>query len=306
VGTLGCIVIDNATNAEMLLSNFHVMCVDDGWRVGDQMCQPSRVDGGHCPADVVGSLQRAALTDQVDAAVADHTARGHQCSILDIGDVAGTATATVGMAVRKRGRTTELTYGTVDTVDLTVTIDYCNGLGVRTLFHQIGIEPDKSENEEFGTGGDSGSVVVNAGRRVVGLYFAGDDTGYGVANPIDEVLTELDVSICIRKPWDIKAHDIKAKDHDIKAKDHDIKKQEVDIKKPEKEMVETRKPQPETGIGQPPVDPATAQPATGSALEERVARLEAALAQLTHFIRPQSRPDIDKAALQNEADYGRR
>jgi hypothetical protein len=153
VGTLGCIVIDNDTNAEMLLSNFHVMCVDDGWHVGDTMCQPSKVDGGHCPADVVGSLQRAVLSDEVDAAIASHTARGHQYSILDIGDVKGTATAAVGMAVRKRGRTTELTYGTITDTNLSVNIDYCDGLGAHTLIHQIEIEVDPAQSAMFGTGG---------------------------------------------------------------------------------------------------------------------------------------------------------
>lgn len=56
VGTLGCIVRDNATNDPMMLSNFHVMCVDDGWSAGDAIAQPSRVDGGACPADEVGAL----------------------------------------------------------------------------------------------------------------------------------------------------------------------------------------------------------------------------------------------------------
>ena len=223
-GTLGCIVHDNDTNAEMLLSNFHVMCVDDGWHVGDTMCQPSRVDGGHCPADVVGSLQRAVLSDQVDAAIASHTARGHECSILDIGNVKGTATAAVGMAVRKRGRTTELTYGSVSDTNLTVNIDYGDGLGVRTLVHQIEIEPDIAQNPLFGDHGDSGSVVVNSTNRVVGLYFAGgesdDGTEVGVANPIVAVLEALNVHMCVAKQWEIK------KDHEIKKfeKEHEIKK----------------------------------------------------------------------------------
>ena len=30
-GTLGCIVTDNASKDPMMLSNFHVMCVDDTW-----------------------------------------------------------------------------------------------------------------------------------------------------------------------------------------------------------------------------------------------------------------------------------
>lgn len=198
VGTLGAIVKDNDSGDPMLLSNFHVMCVDDKWSAGDTMAQPSRVDGGHCPADVVGELQRASLGGQVDCAVASHTARDHACEIVEIGEVTGTATAIPDMAVRKRGRTTGLTYGTVDTVDLTVKIDYGNGLGVVTLTDQIGIEVDPAKSAKFGDNGDSGSVVVNDGRKVVGLHFAGNEDGtYGVANPIQAVLDALNVSICV-------------------------------------------------------------------------------------------------------------
>ncbi len=196
VGTLGAIAKDNATGHEMLLSNFHVMCIDDKWKVGDKMAQPSLVDGGVCPADVVGELQRASLGGKVDCAVAEHTTHGFECEIVDVGKVTGTAAADVGMAVRKRGRTTRLTYGKVDTIDLTVKIDYEDGLGIKILTNQIGIEPDSERNTMFGDNGDSGSVVVNDDCKVVGLYFAGSEDGYGVANPIQAVLDALNVSIC--------------------------------------------------------------------------------------------------------------
>jgi hypothetical protein len=102
------------------------------------------------------------------------------------------------MAVRKRGRTTGLTHGTVDDVALSVNIDYCNGLGTVTLTNQIGIAVDTSQSTQFGNGGDSGSVVVDNTRRVVGLYFAGTEDGtYGVANPIQAVMSALNVSICV-------------------------------------------------------------------------------------------------------------
>lgn len=197
VGTLGAFVTDNASGDEMMLSNFHVMALDDNWSVGDDITQPSRPDGGTCPAGIVGQLQRASLGGTVDCAVASHTARGWACDIVDVGSINGTAAATDGMAVRKRGRTTGLTHGTVDDLALTVNIDYCNGLGTVQLTNQIGIEVDAAQSTQFGNGGDSGSVVVDTNRRVVGLYFAGTPDGtYGVANPIQDVLTALDVSMC--------------------------------------------------------------------------------------------------------------
>ena len=197
VGTLGCIVQDNATNQPMMLSNFHVMCINDAWAVGNTMTQPSRVDGGSCPSGVVGTLARAQLTSAVDCAVSNVSGRPTDCSIVEIGDINGTATATTGLAVRKRGRTTGLTHGTVMATDYTTSVDYGDGLGVVTLHDQIRIVNDPAESAQFGNKGDSGSVVVNASNEVVGLYFAGNGTGtVGVANPIAAVLTALDVSMC--------------------------------------------------------------------------------------------------------------
>ena len=196
VGTLGAIVKDNDSGDTKLLSNFHVMCVDDKWKKGDKMAQPGLVDGGECPYDIVGELQRASLGEEVDCAIATPTTREITCEIVDIGEVTGISKASESMSVRKRGRTTKLTYGIVDTVDLTVKIDYGDGLGEVTLKKQIGIEVDSTKSSQFGNSGDSGSVVINDEREVVGLYFAGTEDGtHGVANPIQAVLDALNVSI---------------------------------------------------------------------------------------------------------------
>ena len=241
-GTLGAIVRDNASGATMMLSNFHVMCVDSGWTVGDTMAQPSRVDTGACPGDIVGTLERAQLTNAVDAAVARHTARGTKCSIVDIGDVAGTATATLGMAVRKRGRTTGLTYGTVDTISLTVNVDYGPSLGTVTLNNQIGVAVDTAQSKQFGNKGDSGSVVVDGSRNVVGLHFAGSTDGtFGVANQIAQVLAALNVSMCVApsKPILKDFKDLK-KDKFEKIERKELKVEKIE--KPErKELKDARK-----------------------------------------------------------------
>jgi len=237
-GTLGAIVKDRDSGDPMLLSNFHVMCVDDGWSVGDDMTQPSRVDGGHCPADTVGALQRASLAGStagggpgVDCAVASHDARDYACEIIDIGEVKGVATATVDMPVRKRGRTTGLTYGTVDTVDLTVKIDYGDGLGDVTLTKQIGIDVDPDKSAKIGDHGDSGSVVVNDDNEVVGLYFAGSDSGdYGVANPIQAVLDALNVEICTPVTKKVEIKEFKEKPEKLEIKEFKEKFEKVERK----------------------------------------------------------------------------
>jgi hypothetical protein len=198
VGTLGVIVRDRTSGARMALTNFHVACIDSTWSVGDTMTQPGRNDGGSCPGGTFGTLERAVLTDHVDGSVITiDPGRITACQIVDIGDVRGTIAASVGMAVRKRGRTTGLTYGSVGSIDYSTSIDYGNGLGVRTLKNQIRVDVDTAHSAQFGDHGDSGSAVVNADNKVVGLHFAGNAAGtLGVANPIQFVLDELNVDVC--------------------------------------------------------------------------------------------------------------
>jgi hypothetical protein len=319
VGTLGAIVTDNVSGNPMSLSNFHVMCVDNNWSAGDTMAQPSRVDGGNCPTDVVGQLQRASLGGQVDCAVASITNRGHLCEIVDIGEVAGTAEATLGMAVRKRGRTTGLTYGSVDAIDLSVRVDYddpgCNITGVGTVIftNQIGIQVDSTQSTQFGAGGDSGSVVVNNSREVVGLYFAGDPAGtFGVANPIQAVLNTLNVSICVPKAKEKPEIKEGFKEKDI-IKDFkefwkefkefkEFKEKEFkEFKEKDKDIFENfpfSQMQPGQFGSQAQVQPRM----SGGSIEDRLARLEATVGQLSHFIRPELRPDLSAGALKREPD----
>jgi len=219
-GTLGCIVRDNATNNPMLLSNFHVMCVDSGWHTGDQMDQPSRVDGG-THSDNIGNLSRAVLSDHVDGAISTLSGRPYSCEIVDIGYVAGTTTAVLNSAVRKRGRTTLLTYGFVDSIAATVRIDYGDGIGEKTLHDQVSIRPDTSHNPKFSDHGDSGSVVVDNSRKIIGLLYAGSDDGFAYINPISYVLSELNIKVCkggikkieIKEHKEFKLEKIEIKEH---------------------------------------------------------------------------------------------
>jgi hypothetical protein len=198
VGTLGAIVKDRTTHAAMALTNFHVACVDSGWAVGNTMCQPGRNDGGSCPADVFASIARATLSNHVDGAVVTiNSGKATDCSIEEIGDVKGTAAAVLNAAVRKRGRTTGLTYGTVNSVDATVTIDYGDGLGSHTLRNQIRVAADTSKSAQFSDHGDSGSVVVDGSNNVIGLLFGGSSVAT-YANPIQFVLDELGVDLCVK------------------------------------------------------------------------------------------------------------
>ncbi|SDD30388.1 chymotrypsin family serine protease [Auraticoccus monumenti] len=195
-GTLGAMVRDRASGATMALTNFHVACVDTTWSVGDVMVQPSRADDD-ANDDPFGTLARAQLTDTVDGAVVRLDAgQAWDATVTGIGAVAGRATATVGMAVQKRGRTTEHTFGSVVSTDFTLQVDYGNGIGVRTFRHQLRIAPDTTRSPRFSDRGDSGSVVMDTARNVVGLLFAGSrDGSFTFANPIQMALDALGVDL---------------------------------------------------------------------------------------------------------------
>jgi hypothetical protein len=124
----------------------------------------------------------------VDAAVARPLSDGDILDeILEIGAVSGTVEATPGMAVRKSGRTTELTTGEVISIDTTVTVGY--GAGRTAVFEEQIVSGAMSQP------GDSGSLVVDAGsQRAVGLLFAGSDTTT-IYSPIAFVEDLLNITI---------------------------------------------------------------------------------------------------------------
>ncbi|MDX8055334.1 hypothetical protein SK571_38670 [Lentzea sp. BCCO 10_0798] len=190
-GTLGAFVITHDEPGKVLgLTTFHVGCVDDSWAVGDEFVHPSRVDGGVPGADQVAVLDRAALAGAVSAAGLRMGARPFRAEVLDIGAITGSAKAKIGSTVRKRGRTTELTYGVIESADATLRLDFGDGIGVRTLRDQLRVH----SSERFGDHGDSGAVLVDADNFVVGLYVAGSGST-GFANPIEPVLRQLDVDL---------------------------------------------------------------------------------------------------------------
>jgi len=106
--------------------------------------------------------------------------------ILGMGRVTGSADATIGLSVRKSGRTTGLTDGKVTAIDAVVEVDYGGG---RTAIFREQIVSDV-----LSQGGDSGSLVVDSRSRAVGLLFAGGPTTT-LINPIGAILRALDLSI---------------------------------------------------------------------------------------------------------------
>ncbi|MGH7851340.1 MAG: hypothetical protein ACREOP_13665, partial [Thermodesulfobacteriota bacterium] len=111
-------------------------------------------------------------------------------TILDIGDPSPQLQApAVNLQVRKSGRSTGLTQGTIQSFNVTgiVTIGAC---GVAKFVGQIAIVPGA-----FSAAGDSGSPILGdtdslGRRRPVGLLFAGSTTVV-FANRISDVLGAL-------------------------------------------------------------------------------------------------------------------
>jgi hypothetical protein len=188
-----------------VLSNNHVFADVNQGQIGDFLLQQSPNDegtssdqfarlarfvpiqlGGTAPNRVDGALGAILPGIKVDP------------EICSLGRITGTEPAAENMRVRKHGRTTGFTEGVVTDIsyDALVGMDHLNPAIVGLFIDQIRIERT-APHPAFGLGGDSGSLVVHADRpNAVGLYFAGPDSGfYGIANPIDAVLTELEIDL---------------------------------------------------------------------------------------------------------------
>jgi len=106
--------------------------------------------------------------------------------ILDIGKIKGVNEGAVEMAIKKTGRTTELTTGEILQVDVTVDVQYDLGKVARFA--------DQLMAGAMSQGGDSGSAVLDTDNNLVGLLFAGSDTST-IFNRIQNVFSALEVSL---------------------------------------------------------------------------------------------------------------
>ena len=110
------------------------------------------------------------------------------------------------------------------------------------------------------------------------------------------------------EPDTVKKHEpdtVKKFEPEIKKHEPDtVKKHEPDVKKHEPDTIKKFEPD-GPGIGKhepegPPTGPGPVEFAYEQRYEERLQRIEAALAQLTHFIQQSQRPDVSRAPLRKE------
>ncbi|WP_417675063.1 hypothetical protein [Roseibium sp.] len=167
-GTLGARI--QYKGSACILSNWHVLYGGKG-KDKDPVVQPAVGDGGTPPKDTIGANLQGVLSEYVDAAIATiesppdtFVVTGTRC----YGPIKGIATVKVGDPVKKCGRTTEATIGTVRSINATVKVSgYPDG--TRTFRDQI-------QTTNMSNPGDSGSIVLDANSQAVGLLFAGGAT----------------------------------------------------------------------------------------------------------------------------------
>ncbi len=205
LGTLGSLVTDGTS--QYILSNNHVLARLNKGVAGEPIEQPGTLDV-NCspsPSEYVANLTRFlpldfAPTDSnvVDCAIAQVIPGQVDPSgaILDIGQISDQiiSSPSLGLSVKKSGRTTGLTTGTVTGLNATIPIRYAVSCGssdsvTANFVHQVKFSGMSDH-------GDSGSLIVEnvaSCPRPVALLFAGSaSTTFG--NPIDSVLVRLGVS----------------------------------------------------------------------------------------------------------------
>ena len=206
-GTLACFCrstkAGDPPGAVFALSNNHVFADLNKAAIGDPLLQPGPLDGGTA-ADAFATLFRfqpiafgETAGNKVDAAIGLLTGTGFKKSVCSIGTITGTTTGSENLVVRKHGRTTGYREGTVTdaSYDALVAMD-STGSTVALFENQLRLGP-RAPFTDIGLGGDSGALVfTKQGRRAVGLYFANPPSGeYGIACPIAEVLTALEIAL---------------------------------------------------------------------------------------------------------------
>ena len=200
-GTIGCLVgkNDGSSDADFLLSNNHIFANFNKARPGDLIVQPAVGDSGS------NSSAIAKLTDfQVmnfsgganfmDAAIAQVISPGSVTPMIqDIGNIdRNPIGASTNQLVKKHGRTTGLTHGTVRAIGVDMRIPYLNFSAF--LVDQIEIE---GNGQNFSKEGDSGSLIVDNSPtpRPVALLVGGSTkhSGFTVATPIGRILTRFNI-----------------------------------------------------------------------------------------------------------------
>jgi hypothetical protein len=208
-GTVGCFAIDNVDSSIVLLTNYHVL-MDNGEQPGHAAAQPDFCcDDFCCRCGEVAKLVRGAdfanpneFLDCAIAKLSNGQENNYVNEVLEIGPLNGiTPTLVAGDHVFKRGKATRRTEGIVNAVRIAVLSPVTFESGVKNFRNHMTITP-ANPALPFSHKGDSGSVIVDAQNRVVGLLF-GDNSKEDpyraatitLANHITDVVAKLNITI---------------------------------------------------------------------------------------------------------------
>lgn len=232
-GSSGCLVSKKVLHCLhyddklFILSNNHVLANSNDANLGDSILQPGPIDGGRdrdkiaklydfipirfteeegkCRfsnsiikpinklISILGSKARLKIisenkeTNLVDCAIAEPFNPADVTEeIFEIGVPIGTTEGKLGLKIQKSGRTTGLTTGTILQTNVTATVGYGG--------NKTAVFTDQLMAGAMSAGGDSGSVVLNNDKRIIGLLFAGSET-VTLMNRIQNVTSKLNVKI---------------------------------------------------------------------------------------------------------------
>ncbi len=210
-GTIGARVKDASRNLYYALSNNHVYALEIDAHIGSLILQPGLYDT-RCSSgqsNVIGTLSYFTTIDFdggnniVDAAYAiTSTDQLNKATPSDGYGEPNSFTYTqathnppyIGQSVMKYGRTTRLTTGTINGINVTLRVCYNSACSrIATFIDQIAVG-----SNSFSRAGDSGSLIVSNDEHAypIGLLFAGGG-GITFANPIDAVLNSFNVNVSI-------------------------------------------------------------------------------------------------------------
>lgn len=205
-GTLGAVVYDRNSGEPFALSNWHVLHRTGG-QLGDLIVQPGVFDNSDTNENILGKLTRSHLGLAGDCAIGSIEGRSFDEEILELGvRPRRVAKGTLGDTVVKSGRTTGVTFGVIQRIEVVTKLNYGGDVGLQEIGgFEIGPDPQRPGPQgEVSMGGDSGSLwlVHENGRPTdiaVGLHFAGEtdpdpQAEHAVACNIHSVLDKLNVS----------------------------------------------------------------------------------------------------------------
>ncbi|MEV6107436.1 hypothetical protein AB0M28_22410 [Streptomyces sp. NPDC051940] len=214
-GTLGSVVYDFLPGATTdppgpglgtpakfyALSNNHVLADSNRAQLGSPIVQPGVFDGGVDPQDRIATLDRFVSiqfapqipldrhNNVVDAALGQISFQDATREQYFSGAPRAwrrKANVAVGDLVKKSGRTTNISFGRIVSVDAVIDVNY--GTAGTARFR------DQILTTNISAGGDSGSLVTSYDNVAVGLLFAGSST-VTVVNHIENVRALLRVEI---------------------------------------------------------------------------------------------------------------